>query len=96
MSKQHFPKEICQRAHAIARAKQRFNLELSWVDLIDIKDAIKDGKARFLKKQSNRVSLWELMVKGNLMKVVYDSKRHTVVTVMYPEPPECDSKEVAE
>ena len=38
-------------------------------------------KAKFIEKQANRVSLWEVDFAGKKVVAVYDKSRHTVVTL---------------
>jgi len=62
-------------------------LEDSWIKMI------RNGQAAFVEHQSNRVSIYEIpvMVSGEdvprRINVVYDSNRHSIVTVLYPEGP---------
>ena len=62
-------------------------LEDSWIKMI------RNGQAIFVEHQSNRVSIYEIpvMVSGEdvprRINVVYDSNRHSIVTVLYPDGP---------
>lgn len=47
-----------------------------------------DEHARFVTKQSNRVSLWDVEVSGAQCRVVYDSRRRNIVTVLRSRCPE--------
>lgn len=40
------------------------------------------GKARFVDRQSNRVTRWVVEDEGREFPVVYDSRRKTIVTVL--------------
>lgn len=69
--------------HATKRAKKRFDLDLKREDFIDIVNNIKNKKDSFcIEKQSNRIFIYAIKYKNNPYKIVYDSKRKTVVTFL--------------
>lgn len=80
-------KADCQRIHATKRAKERFDLDLNSKDYDQLVNMIQKGKAKFLRKQSNRVSLFNVNFKEQDMDIVYDKNRKTVVTFLYPNTP---------
>lgn len=84
-------KASCQRAHAKRRALQRYSLILNRQDLDDIVSKIKSRDAEFVERQSNRVTIWRLSFKETLIRVVYDSLRHTIVTFLPLEPKSSNS-----
>lgn len=49
-----------QRTHAIKRAKQRFELELSNQDYFQLSNYIASGKAKFIRNQSQRKNYMKL------------------------------------
>ena len=64
-------------------AMQRYGLRITKSAAQDIVNKIQHGKARFIEKQSNRVSVWEVSDDdGNPMRIVYDKLRHTIVTFL--------------
>lgn len=71
-----------ERIHAKRRALERFGLELNRQDLRSIVDIIQKQQARFIERQSLRVTIWEVMYSGQLMRAVYDSKRKAVVSFL--------------
>ena len=78
-------KRICQRIHAKRRAEQRFGLTLNRRDMRQIVLNIQSGDvelARFISRQSNRVTLWNVRWDGNWYRVVYDTTRGTLVSVL--------------
>lgn len=75
-------KDIAERKHARRRALQRYDLDLRDEDLDLITGMIQTGKATFVEKQSNRVSVFTLKFKEKDVKVVYDRQRQNIVTFL--------------
>ena len=77
-----------QRKHAIKRALQRYDLDINQEKLVELVQSIQNGKAKFLEKQSLRVSIFEVEVNGKKTRVVYDKIRKTIVSFLPlgPEP----------
>lgn len=71
--------------HAQNRAKMRFGIELGPLLYAKMVLDIKEGRAKLLKRQSNRVSVFEVTVEGHCMVTVYDRKRKAIVTVLTVE-----------
>lgn len=80
----HLSKSQAQQIHARRQFRRRRNIDFTSelhhqvVEMISTHDA----RARFLEKQSNRVSVWEVPVSGISCRVVYDRKRRNIVTVL--------------
>ena len=74
-----------QIKHARRRFEKRFNISLNDNQYKQLINIIRKGKATFVKKQSNRVSLWDLEFEGHQIRVVYDKKTKAIVTALYPE-----------
>jgi hypothetical protein len=74
-----------QKRHAKRRAFERYALDLHQDAQASIVRAIQGGEARFLRRQSWRVTLWEVEHDGQRLPVVYDRKRKTIVTVLPEE-----------
>ena len=77
-------KKIVERKHCRKRAQERFGIEFTR----DLREntifAIKHNIGRMVRKQSNRVSIWEKVVPGHPeIQVVYDKERREIVTVLY-------------
>ncbi|HEV8658922.1 MAG TPA: hypothetical protein VGS96_09840 [Thermoanaerobaculia bacterium] len=76
-----------QSRHAKRRALERYDLFLTDQDLTHMADAIrkstgKTEEATFVLRQSLRVSLWDVLVKGKVCRVVYDRQRRTIVSFL--------------
>jgi hypothetical protein len=75
-------KASCQIKHARRRALQRYGLCVSEAQIDQIVQMIKQQKARFVAKQSCRVSIWEIDWEGKKAKVVYDRSRETIASFL--------------
>jgi hypothetical protein len=80
-----FTKADAQIYHALQRAKERYSINLSIDDYLDLVRQIQNGEAKFVERQSNRVTLFEIQIKNFAVVVVYDKKRHVIVTFLPPE-----------
>jgi len=79
-------KRICERIHAKRRALERYGLSLTTHNLKEIGEQIWIEKnAFFIRRQSQRVTLWKVIYQNTSMYVVYDALRESVVTVLSPE-----------
>jgi hypothetical protein len=78
-------KRKAQLVHAKRRALERFGIELSRKSIERIVADIQAGRASFLRKQSGRVSLFEIELESCLMVVAYDKTRKSIVTCLLPE-----------
>lgn len=78
-------KKKAQRKHAKRRLKERYNIKLSKKLRKSIISDIQKGRAYFLYKQSNRISIFSVQIKKHTVKVVYDCKRQEIVTFLYPQ-----------
>jgi hypothetical protein len=88
-------KAEAQAAHARRRALERYGLELSREQYLELCRGIQDGVGTCLGRQSNRLSVWCLEIrrpgtfpdeKRDLLScnVIYDKTRHTIVTFLPP------------
>lgn len=82
-------KAAAQREHAKRRFWERHHLDVSDADLARMVHLIQTGKAEFRERQSNRVSVWDVMFEGRPRRVAYDGHRHEIVTVLLPEGEPC-------
>lgn len=71
--------------HAKKRAKERFGFELNRDKHRDIVSMIQGNSAKFVEKQSNRVSVWDVEYHGILMRVVYDKSRGQIITLLHKD-----------
>jgi len=90
-------KEDCQRLHAKRRALQRYGLVLGVKEQEEIIKLIQRGKAKFINRDSLRVTIFAVEYEGKLLKVVYDGERKTLASVLPMSPAElsvcgCDHK----
>jgi hypothetical protein len=74
-----------QSRDARRRARERYALNLHQDAQQQIIRRIEDGEARFVRRESQRVSLWEVEHDGLRLPIVYDRKRKTIVTVLPQE-----------
>jgi len=70
--------------HIKARAVERFGLALDNMQIRQIGKDIRSGNGQFVKKKSNRVSVWDCVVDGVKVRVVYDKKKNRALTVITP------------
>lgn len=70
-----------QVAHLKERARERLGIELNRDARRALVADIQQGRAAFLRRQSNRVTLWSLTINGVGCVGVYDKQRKTLVTV---------------
>lgn len=71
--------------HAKRRAATRYELNLTDADLREIVDSIQSGRARYLWRQSLRVSAFAVEFQGKTLPVVFDRRRKCVCTVLPEE-----------
>lgn len=70
-------------SHAIRRAYERLDI------ILDYDKAVSDiqrKKGKFIKKQTNRVTVWKLEQDGKEFYACYDKQRKTIATVLEEEP----------
>lgn len=82
LRKQKKDKAKTQRIHARKRALQRYNIDINRNDIEEIIKKINSGEAKFIEKQSLRVSIWFVEIKGKKVKVVYDKLRKTIASFL--------------
>lgn len=69
-----------QKSHARGRYEERFGQELTHEEYADAVAQIQNNKGWFLEKQSNRVTVWCVMVNGEDAVAIYDKKTYQVRT----------------
>lgn len=67
------------------RAMQRYGLALNRHDYQQLVKRIQRNEGKFLLRESNRLTHWQIDVEGQDVVVVYDKKRATIVTFLPPE-----------
>ena len=92
----HRPRRVskheAERRHAMRRFGERMGFGLSSETYADLSRQIQDGQAQFVRKQSNRVTIWRLMYEGKPVRVAYDKDRHQIITFI-PENPVAERKD---
>jgi hypothetical protein len=76
-------KKTCQNRHARRRAAARFGINMGPRFHEELVTAIQTGKASFVEKQSNRISVWDVDYEGKVARIVYDRIRKQIVTFLY-------------
>lgn len=71
-----------QRIHAKKRLQQRFGININRHEYQELVKQIKCGRAKFLKRESNRVTLFLVEWQGRYIRVVYDGIRKNIVTAL--------------
>lgn len=74
-----------QIRHCSRRFCERFGIYLDNNTQHKIIQQIQKGKAKFVERQSLRITVFEIEIEGELVKIVYDKIRKTIVTALYPE-----------
>ena len=67
-----------QRKHFSRRCKERLGIN---IDPKTIAKQIQNNKLKFLKRKSNRVTVWEYVYENEVYLVFYDTIRSTPVTI---------------
>lgn len=68
--------------HAIRRARERYSLDLSVADIEQISKMIRTQATERVKSLSNTRVMHRLNYKQKTILVVYDKKRHTLITFL--------------
>lgn len=68
--------------HAKKRAEQRYGVTLNRHGLRDLVEDIRSGRAQFVERQSNRITLWFVQLGDKTARAVYDKQRGTIVTFL--------------
>ena len=68
--------------HARRRLMERFGIKLNPDVLVKL---IQEGKGVFIRKRTNRVTIWKVEHKGETFICVYDKMRKTIITVLTTE-----------
>ena len=78
-------KRESEMRHAARRAKERYGMRVTRVELNWLASEIIAGRSKFIRKVSNTRSVHELMLREKLVRVVYDSLklRKCIVTFLH-------------
>ena len=77
-------KQKTQLKHAVRRIALRLDTDTPRQAQDAIVADIQKGRAKFILKQSNRITHWEVCYNGKTVIAVYDRKRKILATVLYP------------
>jgi hypothetical protein len=80
-------KSKAQKIHAKRRFAERLGMSVGNKSLDEMVRKIKAGQGKFIKRQSLRVAIWELIVLDDdsiprVVRVIYDRQRSNIVTVL--------------
>jgi hypothetical protein len=75
-------KQKLQVEHARRRFRERYGIVLNEHQYKYLSQQISDNRAKFIEKQSNRVSVFELKYENQVVRVVYDKQTKQIVTVL--------------
>lgn len=78
-------KAVAEKRHAMRRFAQRFPRELTDDEYNSLIKQIQSGKARFIEKQSNRISIFQVKIEDITAIAVYDKSRKTIITFLNKE-----------
>jgi len=76
-------KEKALRVHSWRRALERYGLDLTDELRKEIIDQIRSGKSTAVEKQSERLSIHDVHVAGQRVRVAYDKSRGALVTFLF-------------
>lgn len=74
-----------QQRHTRQRALARTGLNISNRQQDEIVQKILRSEAEFVRKQSNRVSVFDVVYEETTLRVVYDRHRKSLATIMTPD-----------
>ena len=78
-------KAHAQRVHAFNRCAQRNGVLLTDIELESMCKSIRNQEATFIKRQSNRVTIWDVDLANGTdktVRVVYDKRTKQIVTFL--------------
>lgn len=75
-------KAKAERKHCLHRLRERFGVNLSENDYYGIINQIQNNKAKFVDRQSNRVTIWQLVIQQQDVVVCYDKIRKEIITAI--------------
>jgi len=68
--------------HSKDRARQRYGLELNRFDLKKIIAKIHAKEGHFIRRRSCRISEWEVEIKGEVIRVLFDKVHNCIATII--------------
>ena len=91
MNSKPLSKKQCERLHARKRFFERYGLNFNNKIERLFLQIIKDGKARLVERQTNRVIILDVYYKLKPYRIVFDKKRKAIITAL---PKSCISRGV--
>jgi hypothetical protein len=77
-------KSKSEKAHALRRCRERYGISLTDNDYEVLCRQIKENKAKLVERQSNRLTVWEIQLCEEQVRVCYDGSRGKIVTFLPP------------
>lgn len=71
-----------QRMHAKRRLKERYDIDYTPSLRTILINTIQRGNARFLRRTSNRTTVWRILIGSKSVICVYDKNRKEIVTFL--------------
>lgn len=68
--------------HVHRRARERLGISMSWIEILTIEARVRARTARFVTRLRGGVSLWDLIVRGRVLRVLFDPRRERLLTVL--------------
>ena len=75
-------KKKAQLRHARNRFNTRFDIQLNENQYLQLVNKIQNGTAEFVDRQSNRVTIWNVMHEETTIRVVYDKRTKVIVSAL--------------
>jgi len=75
-----YSKDQAQYLHSQKRALERYGLQYTKELKEGILAKIMSGDAKFIDRQSNRVTIWDVHTQGKEVRVVYDKQRKNIAS----------------
>ena len=75
-------KRKAQIKHAKRRFLSRFDLSLNDNEFKQMINKIQKGRAKFVRRQSNRVTIWDVPFDDKVIRCVYDKRTRVIVTAL--------------
>jgi hypothetical protein len=74
-----------ERAHTKQRLAERYGLDASSAEIFQMAKRIAHGHARFIERQSRDIGRWHLDHRGQVLRLVFDSRRRSILTALPPQ-----------
>ena len=85
MKSKRLSKKECERKHARQRALERYGIDYNRDVRREFLKKIANSGAKFICRQSNRVTVFDVEHEGQTVRFVYDSSRQEIITFLPKE-----------